>query len=141
MKKLYSFAVLLVLFVLSHSQVMAQDFVYEPKNPAFGGNPFNYQWLQSSAQSQDKLKDPNATTGTGANQDPLKQFQESLNRQILSQLSRQLVSSQFGDDGLAPGKYVIGTYQIDVTEGTNGISVVIVDQSTGNQTTVTIPYF
>ncbi|GAB2534323.1 curli production assembly/transport component CsgF [Rufibacter soli] len=142
MKKLYSFAALTLLLFLSHTRVLAQDFVYEPKNPAFGGNSFNYQWLQSSAQSQDKLKDPTATTpGSAANQDPLKQFQESLNRQILSQLSRQLVTSQFGDDGLAPGKYVIGNYQIDVSEGTGGISVVIVDQGTGNQTTVTIPYF
>ena len=35
----------------------AQDLVYKPKNPAFGGDTFNYQWLLSSAESQNKLKD------------------------------------------------------------------------------------
>ena len=31
----------------------AQDFVYEPKNPAFGGgNTFNYSWLLSAATAQ-----------------------------------------------------------------------------------------
>ncbi|MFB9864248.1 curli production assembly/transport component CsgF [Rufibacter immobilis] len=142
-KQLYALAAfLLILLVAPTADLQAQDFVYEPRNPAFGGYYFNYQWLQSSAQSQDKLKDPNATTGnTGANQDPLKQFEDNLNRQILNQLSRQLVSSQFGDEGLEPGSYNIGNYQINVSEGAGGVSIVIVDQNSGSQTTVTIPYF
>ena len=43
-------------------QVKAQDFVYTPKNPAFGGNTFNYQWLLSSAQAQDTYKSPDQKT-------------------------------------------------------------------------------
>jgi curli production assembly/transport component CsgF len=34
----------------------AQD-LYKPKNPAFGGDTFNYQWMISSAESQNKFKD------------------------------------------------------------------------------------
>ena len=30
----------------------SQDLVYKPKNPAFGGDTFNYNWLLSSAESQ-----------------------------------------------------------------------------------------
>jgi curli production assembly/transport component CsgF len=35
----------------------AQDLVYKPKNPAFGGDTFNYQWMIGSAESQNKFKD------------------------------------------------------------------------------------
>jgi curli production assembly/transport component CsgF len=31
--------------------------VYKPRNPAFGGDTFNYQWLMSSAENQNKFKD------------------------------------------------------------------------------------
>ena len=143
MRKLfYSFFLLLFLSVTGMSQVQAQDLVYEPKNPAFGGNPYNYSWLQSSAQAQDKLKDPNAqTTSSLLNRDPLEDFKESLNRQILNQISRQLVVSQFGEDGLTPGSYTVGNYQIEITEGGSGVNIVIVDITTGNQTTVTVPYY
>jgi len=141
MKKTLLSSLLMLCAWLGLNQVQAQDMVYEPRNPAFGGNPYNYSWLQSSAQSQDKLKDPEAQTAGLLNRDPLNDFKENLNRQILNQLSRQLVVSQFGEDGLAPGSYTIGNYQIDVTEGGSGINIVIVDTSTGNQTTVSIPYY
>ncbi|HSI90523.1 MAG TPA: curli assembly protein CsgF, partial [Adhaeribacter sp.] len=68
-------------------------------------------------------------------------FQESLNRQILSQLSRQLVANQFGAGGtLEAGEYLIGNFQISITDVTDGISIVILDTGTGNQTTVVIPF-
>lgn len=143
MKKTFYLLFALVLYVAAGAEsAQAQDFIYQPKNPAFGGDTFNYQWLQSSATAQDKLKDPNATSaGMGLNRDPLEDFKENLNRQILSQLSRQLVTSQFGEEGLEPGSYTVGNYQIDVTEGANGVSIVIVDIGTGNQTTVDVPFY
>lgn len=138
MKKLYF---LFALCLSGAGSLQAQDLVYQPKNPAFGGETFNYQWLQSSAQAQDKTTDPNAQVNSLLRRSPLEDFQQSLNRQILNQLSRQLVTSQFGEDGLAPGSYTIGSYQIDVTEGGSGIEIVIIDTGTGDRTTVTIPYF
>ena len=132
---------LFTLCMLGVSNLQAQDMVYQPKNPAFGGDTFNYQWLNSSAQAQDKTTDPNARTNSLLNRSPLDDFQQNLNRQILNQLSRQLVASQFGEEGLEPGSYMIGSYQIDVTEGGSGVDIVIVDTGTGDRTTVTIPYF
>lgn len=140
-KNVYSISLLFMLCLLYTTNVKGQDLVYQAKNPAFGGETFNYQWLQSSAQAQDKLKDPNESTNSLFNRDPLKDFQESLNRQILNQLSRQLVTSQFGEEGLAPGNYTIGDYDIEVSEGMTGISINILDKGTGNRTTVTIPYY
>jgi curli production assembly/transport component CsgF len=118
----------------------AQDFVYEPKNPSFGGNTFNYQWMLSSAQAQNKIEEKSDFSLDTSN-DPLKDFQESLNRQILGQLSRQLVANQFGTgDSLQPGEYTIGSFQISITDVADGVSIVILDTSTGNQTTVVIPF-
>lgn len=117
----------------------AQDFVYEPKNPAFGGgNTFNYSWLLSSAQAQNTIPDPATTSGAAA-QDPLATFSANLNQQVLAQLSSRLIASQFGQGAIKEGSYTVGSYQIQITPGANGIAVQVTDTSTGNQTTITIP--
>lgn len=119
----------------------AQDMVYKPKNPAFGGDTFNYQWLQASAQAQNSLKDPDATPAAGSSLTNINDFQESLNRQILSALSRQIITDQFGEDGLRPGSYTIGNFSVDVTSSLDGLVVDIIDQATGQSTQVIIPFF
>ena len=116
----------------------AQDFVYEPKNPAFGGgNPFNYSWLQASAAAQNTIEDP--TKAAAGQVDPLAQFAAGVNQQVLSQLTSRLISSQFGQGAIKPGSYTVGGYQVNVTQGANGVEIVVIDIVTGNQTTVTIP--
>lgn len=135
------FFILLALCFFSTLKLQAQDLIYTPKNPAFGGDTFNYQWLLSSAEAQNKIADPNSPGNSLLNRSPLMSFEESLNRQILNQLSRQLVAAQFGEEGLEPGSYTIGSFQIEVSEGSGGINIIITDTGTGDQTTVTIPYF
>jgi curli production assembly/transport component CsgF len=124
-------------------QVKAQDFVYTPKNPAFGGNTFNYQWLLSSAQAQDTYKSPDQKTTSSYSYglDPVKDFAESLNRQILSNLSREIVKRQFGEDALQAGTYIVGDYQIEIGDATNGLNITIVDNASRATTTVSVPYF
>ena len=122
------------------AQLQAQDLVYQPKNPAFGGNYFNYSWMLSSAQAQDTYEDPEATAASDRNRDPLENFQENLNRQILNQLSREIINSQFGTDGLEPGEYQLGSYNINVAEGAEGLQIEIYDAATGGTTTVIVPY-
>lgn len=136
MKHFFTFASLCAL-LLGGRVAQAQDFVYEPKNPAFGGgNTFNYSWLLSSAQAQNTITDPVQTTTA---QDPLAAFAANLNQQVLSQLSSRLIASQFGQGAIKPGSYNVGNYQIQITPGPGGISVQVTDTSTGNQTTITIP--
>ena len=137
MKKLFTLSVLLIVGFWT-CPAQAQDFVYEPKNPAFGGgNPFNYAWMQASAAAQNKIEDPAAQKSNG--QDPLTQFSASVNQQVLSQLTSRLITSQFGQGAIKPGSYTVGGYQVNVTQGPNGVEIVVIDILTGNQTTVTIP--
>jgi len=130
-----------ILLFLVSLKTYSQDFVYQPKNPAFGGNPYNYSWLMSSAQAQNDIKETSTSAYSAYSTDPLKDFTESLNRQILSQLSRQIVARQFGEDALSAGTYVLGDYQIEVGDQANGLNITILDNKTGSQTTVSVPYF
>lgn len=121
---------------------MAQDFVYTPKNPAFGGNPYNYSWMMSSAQAQDTYKSPEAASSQmGITRDPAQDFAESLNRQILSRLSREIVTRQFGEEALDEGTYVLGDYMIEIGNASDGININIVDNKTGATTQVSVPFF
>jgi len=127
------------IFLITTSQVQAQDLVYQPRNPAFGGNPLN-SFMLNAAQAQNGFEDER-TDRSRINRDPLRDFEESLNRQVLSQLSRQLIRNQFGEDGLQEGQYEIGNYLIDVVPAADGIQINILDEGTGSETRITVPYF
>lgn len=135
------FTILLIVFFFVAGKTYSQDFVYQPKNPAFGGNPYNYSWMLSSAQAQNDIKESSSSAYSPYSTDPLKDFSESLNRQILSQLSRQIVARQFGEDALSAGTYVLGDYQIEVGDQSDGLNITIIDNKSGSQTTVSVPYF
>jgi len=135
-----TFVFLITGLVLSVLSVQAQDFVYRPVSPAFGGDTFNYQWLLNSATAQNGFDDPEASSSR-EERDPLADFQQDLNRRLLSDLSRTLVSDQFGEEGLEEGVFEVGLFQIEVFQGADGVSITILDTSTGDQTTVTVPEF
>ena len=131
----------LALFVLAAgaSSADAQQLVYSPKNPAFGGSPLNYSWLLSSAQAQNDLGDDGSSRFT---RDPLADFETSLQRQILNQLSRELIFNRFGDLDLSqPGTFNLGDFQIEIVPGLDGISVRVFNLLTGDETVVTVPNF
>lgn len=132
---------LFILCFFVAGKAFGQDLVYTAKNPAFGGNPYNYSWLMSSAQAQNDIKETTASSTNSYKSDPLKDFSESLNRQILSQLSRQIVSKQFGEDALSAGTYILGDYQIEVGDQSSGLNITILDNKSGATTTVSVPYF
>jgi curli production assembly/transport component CsgF len=136
MKSFFSLLAVLLLPLLAHP-ACAQDFTYAPKNPAFGGgNPFNASWLQASATAQNGYTAP---VKASAGVDPLAQFATNLNQQVLAQLTSRLITSQFGSGAIKPGTYNVGGYQVQVSQGSSGVVIVVTDSGTGNQTTVTIP--
>ena len=139
MKHLFALLLALSLVAAAAPTAAAQDFIYEPVNPSFGGNTFNYSSLLSSATAQDTNTDPKANQARAV-EDPLTTFTASLNRQILGQLTDRFINDQFGRGGVArAGNFAVGGFQIQVAPGANGVAIVITDPATGNQTTVTIP--
>ena len=123
----------------------AQDFTYTPQNPNFGGNTFNYQWLLSSATAQNGLTDPDAQrrdARTNSRRTTLDDFTESLNRQLLNSVTRQLFDAQLGaQGGLQPGSFSLGNFQVDIVEGLDGLIITIVDIVNGGTTEVVVPSF
>lgn len=118
--------------------INAQALVYKPVNPAFGGDTFNYQWLLSSAESQNKQKDKTITSTTKEQTD-LEKFKANLNAQLLNQISSSLYKQQFGTDGIKQGSYTFGSYSVDVFPSADGLTLNILDTNTGEQTQVIIP--
>lgn len=119
----------------------AQQMVYEPKNPAFGGNPGNYSWLKNSAQTQNQHEE--IRDGRLA-RDPLQDFQASLQRQVLSQLTRDIVRRQFDlEDGemAEESRFEFGEFTIDLQPGVDGVTVLISNIMTGEETSITVPSF
>jgi curli production assembly/transport component CsgF len=137
MKKLLG--AIFLLFAAFQVSSLAQDFVYTPINPAFGGNPYNYSWLLGQAEAQNFFKEE--TVDPYAEEDPLANFQEDLNRQVLNEITREMYQNQFGEDGLTEGFYQFGSYEIDVSPISEGMQVRIIDIYTGSETTVIVPYY
>lgn len=130
----------ILFFLFNISNLYAQQLVYTPINPSFGGSPLNGSWLFSQAQAQNGFTAGGSSAYSPYSTDPLADFTSSLNRQILSQLSRNLISSMFGENGLESGRYEIGDYIIDITPGADGITIIIDDLVNGGETTIVVPY-
>lgn len=115
--------------------------IYEPKNPAFGGNPANYSWLKNSAQTQNQHEE---TRDARLARDPLQDFQASLQRQVLSQLTRDIVRRQFDlEEGevMDESRFEFGEFTIDLQPGVDGVTVLISNIMTGEETSITVPSF
>lgn len=132
-----------IAFLLMGITARSQGFVYHPNNPNFGGNTFNYSWMLSSAQAQDRTTDPAAkrtSANTTNSSNSLDSYAQSLQNQILGRITSSLVSKQFGEGTLKPGTYTFGDYQVEISNGTNGVVVRIVDGK-GGETSITVPYY
>jgi curli production assembly/transport component CsgF len=135
MKKLTKF--LTLFFFALPFFVSSQNLVYKPMNPFFGGDTFNYQQLLAEANAQNDFQE-NQSFGLNQQTD-LQNFTDSLNRQLLNSISQDLFQQQFGNQTLSVGTFVFGTLVVDVQPASNGLSVNILDTSTGEQTQIIIP--
>jgi curli production assembly/transport component CsgF len=128
-----------LLLALSAPEAAAQQMVYQPRNPAFGGVSLNYQWQLSSAQAQNDFEQQRSTSFT---RDPLQDFQQGLQRQLLSQLSRELIGNRFRNlDLTQQGTFDLGDFLIDVVPGLNGVTIRVFNVLTGDESVITIPGF
>ncbi|WP_041616391.1 curli assembly protein CsgF [Spirosoma linguale] len=135
---------LMVLLIVSAGSTQAQALVYHPNNPAFGGNTFNYQWMLSSAQAQDRLTDPTLkkTTATATKtSNQLSDLATSIQRQLLSRITNDLLKNQFGENSsLKEGTYKYGDFTVTIRNQYDGIYIRIVDNQ-GGETSIQVPYF
>ncbi|MDX1694965.1 MAG: curli assembly protein CsgF [Ketobacteraceae bacterium] len=110
----------------------ASELIYQPVNPSFGGNALNGSYLLNSANAQNDLKDPDLDDETG-----LDDFNDSLQRALLSRLTSTLTGSMVDADGnLVPGILETGDYIIEITDiGDGELRVTTTERATGESTT------
>ncbi|PCH99405.1 MAG: curli assembly protein CsgF [Flavobacteriaceae bacterium] len=131
-----NYLTILILFLLSLG-VYGQQLTYKPISPFFGGDTFNYQQILASAAAQNKFKEEIDTDFKQKTE--LEEFTDSLNRQLLNALSRDLFQQEFGETSFTIGTYVFGSLVVDISPTINGLLINVLDTSTGDQTQITIP--
>lgn len=115
----------------------AQDLVYQPIDPTFGGNPFNSAHLLGIANAQNDYRDPTATT----NNSQADIFARQLQSRLLSALSSQIVDAIFGENPQESGTISFGGQTIDFVRGLTEVTLTITDDDTGEITKIVIPTF
>ncbi|HEY9552954.1 curli production assembly/transport component CsgF [Allosphingosinicella sp.] len=124
-------------FLLTASPALAQDMVYEPINPSFGGNPFNSAHLLGIANAQNDFKDPSSTTGRSE----ADIFARQLQSRLLSALSSQIVDAIFGENPQQQGTISFGGQTIDFFRDLDSVTLNITNDETGEVTEIVIPTF
>src|SRR3546814_16535281 len=97
-------ALLLLSFSSIAGTASAQDMVYTPINPSFGGNPFNSSHLIGIANAQNNFKDPKSTTSNSQ----ADIFARQLQSRLLSALSSQITDQTFGENQQERGHICFG---------------------------------
>lgn len=123
--------------LLSAAACHATELVYTPVNPSFGGSPLNGAVLLNAAQAQNKTTDPDAPKPTtGSTQTSLQQFNDILERSVLSRLASAATSGIMGANGqLVPGTVSTGNFSIQISDLGGGLLLVTTtDKVTGAST-------
>jgi curli production assembly/transport component CsgF len=111
----------------------ASELVYVPVNPNFGGAPSNGPGLLAAASTTSKHGQPGLGGSSPLNQSPLEQFNQTLERMMLSQLASAATSKLMGPNGkLLPGTFSTENFVITVTDLGGGVlRVTTTDKTTG----------
>lgn len=125
-----------VCMLLMAAASQATELVYIPINPSFGGNPLYGPVLLGGAQATNKHKEADLLNGSSlSRQTPLQQFNETLERSILSQLASSATSKILSGGQLSPGIVETGNFRINVVDMGNGaLMVTTTDKVTGAST-------
>ena len=135
---IFSFCIFLL---LCSRNLFAQQLVYTPINPDFGGSPFNAAGMLAEAQAEKTFTANSSSAYNPYGTDPLQNFQSTLNSAILSQLSQKIISQVFGENTLNKGHYQFGSYTVDINPQSDGIHINIQDATNGGQTSVIVPFY
>jgi curli production assembly/transport component CsgF len=118
------------------SSTCASELVYTPVNPSFGGYPANGPGLLATASATNKHTAGGLGGSSPFNQTPLQQFNQTLERTVLSQLAAAATSKLMGQDGkLVPGTFTTANFIITVIDLGGGVlRVTTTEKDTGATT-------
>jgi curli production assembly/transport component CsgF len=120
---------------LAASPVLAQQQIYTPKSPTFGGNPFNSAHILGVAGAQNDYKAPVTP------QDQANLFSQQLQSRLLSALASQVTDAIFGKNPQDRGTITFGGQTITFVRSLEDVHLTITDSTTGSVTDIVIPTF
>ena len=134
-------------FAILPSHAPAQDLVYRPVNPSFGGNPLNSSHLLGVAGAQRTATARNAPIsgglGGGSTDFPGNSdadlFVRQLQGRLLSALAAQVTDAIFGANPQESGEVTFGTTSITFVRSAESITLVISDFLAGTVTEIVVP--
>jgi curli production assembly/transport component CsgF len=140
-------SLLAVIVVGMVSPAAAQDLVYTPTNPSFGGNPLNSSHLLGIASAQRSATARDAETGDGGfrddpttpGRDNAELFVRQLEGRLLSALAGQVTEAIFGDDPQQSGTVTFGSTTVVFDRSLEAIRLVITDTLDGTVTEIVVP--
>lgn len=120
-------------------RVYADELIYTPINPSFGGSPLNGNWMLSNAQAQDTFEDPASESADVSGESELDNFNSTLERVALSRIASQLVS-QFLDGEAS--SLETDNLILDITEDptTGHTTIKTTDKGTGEVTIIDLGF-
>ncbi len=134
----------IALFFAYTSVASAQELVYTPVSPTFGGNAFNSSHVLAIAEIH-RPDPPSASSsdgiaGAGSTQTDF--FIRQLESRILSRLSSDITEAIFGEGADPSGTFSFNDTTLNFETLLDGtILVSIVDSTTGEVTTIEVPTF
>lgn len=119
------------------ASVAAQELVYTPVNPSFGGNPFNSAHLLGIANAQNGFEAPD--DGMATTQADI--FLRQLESRLLAGLASDVTDAIFGDNPQESGTISFGGQTISFLRGLDSVTITIFDADTGTTTEIILPLF
>lgn len=135
-------ALLVAGVLLATTPAAAQDLVYTPVNPSFGGNPFNSGHLLGIANLQNDFTAPSRGSGRGATAPENRAadiFARQLQSRLLAEVSNDVVEAIFGENPQTQGEVVFGDTVIRFNRELTAVNLTIEDRSTGSVTDISVP--
>jgi curli production assembly/transport component CsgF len=127
------------LTVASGTVVNAQDFVYRPTNPSFGGDSFNSNHLLGLADRQNRHQDDGSGGSSFSRGSSTDQFQRQIQSSLLSRVASQISERILGEEAQDSGRFSVGETVIAFQRVDGVVVIDITDGITGGTTSIEIP--
>jgi curli production assembly/transport component CsgF len=146
--KTQSAGALVICFAFAAVPTVAQDLVYTPTNPSFGGNALNSSHLLAIASAQRDATARDAVTGVGSSSSAgsttesasnADLFVRQLEGRLLSALAGQVTDAIFGDNPQDSGLVTFGTTTVQFTRTLDSIRLLITNSLDGTVTEIIVP--
>ncbi len=126
---------MMLALVCSVGTAFAEQIVYRPINPSFGGSPSNASGLLANANAQNNFKDPAAVNAL-KKLSPLQQFNQNLQQFVLNRVAASVTGNIIGPTGtLIPGTITTTDFTIQVVSlGGTALKIITTDKNTGQTT-------